>query len=287
MRPIPFKVARGRREAVKVDHDLLPRFYDALHVHHDYQLSLIVKSSGTLYVANRMLPFRPGDIFMIGKNIPHVFKNHTIDNRKQEEEAISIYFQEDFAGINFSGNQDYQPIHQLLQSANQCIAFQSRTLRLLQLRIPDFLLYRPLKRIISLLDLLLDIANVEDLSIPLDTVPQTELYNDPRIRDVFEYIINHHSTGITLSDVAEIANMTETSFCRYFKQRTRKTYSRYLTEVRVESACTKLRTGKHTISDICYDSGFQNLSNFNRQFKRVTGMSPRQYQKQHLFGSGG
>ena len=103
--------------------------------------------------------------------------------------------------------------------------------------------------------------------------------DNQRMKDTLAYLFNHYQEDIRLDDVAKVANMSTTAFCRYFKQRTRKTFSAFLNEIRIANACKMLTSSSLSISQICYQSGFNNVANFNRQFKRINGLTPSEYLK--------
>jgi len=102
-----------------------------------------------------------------------------------------------------------------------------------------------------------------------------------KLETVFQYMLDHHQRTIKLKEVAKIANLSVSAFCRFFKLRTRKTFSQFVNEFRISVACKKLLLDDFTISEICYEVGFTNLSNFNRQFKKITGFTPSQYMVKH------
>lgn len=285
MKPIAFQVPRQESESVKAEHDKLPHFYDSLHVHHDYQLTFIKKSYGTLYVGDQIIPFEEGDVFMLGCNLPHVFKNDPLfyNSSTISAESYSLYFQYDFARIDFNNLHEYEPISILLAKAENGLKIEGPAKMDIVDKLPRFYNLPPLEKILGLLELLHTITKSAKLKPLANTALSTgRSTNDSRIRAVFDHLINHYHEYIPLSLVASIANMTETSFCRYFKQHTRKTFSQYLTEVRIEAACKKLLSGKFSVAQVCYNTGFNNLSNFNRQFKYVTGYAPREYIRQQL-----
>jgi AraC-like DNA-binding protein len=97
------------------------------------------------------------------------------------------------------------------------------------------------------------------------------------MQTINEYVYRNFKEPIRINDIATIANMTVTSFCRYFKSRTLKTFVRFLNEVRISYACRLLNNGNYTITDACFESGFNSLSYFNRQFKAIMKMAPRKY----------
>jgi transcriptional regulator GlxA family with amidase domain len=103
-----------------------------------------------------------------------------------------------------------------------------------------------------------------------------------RIKKVFEYVMQNYKEDIKLNDIAGLASMSESAFSRYFKKRTRKTFSTFLTEIRIEHACKLLQKDKHSVSEISFESGFNNLSNFNRQFKSVKNTTPLNYRSRFM-----
>lgn len=107
-----------------------------------------------------------------------------------------------------------------------------------------------------------------------------------RMQKVHEYVMKHFKEELRLNEVAALTNMTEAAFCRYFKSRTNKTFSDFVSEIRVGYACKLLIEEKFSVTQICYESGFNTVSNFNRQFKNLTGKSPLQYQKEYRRAGG-
>lgn len=284
-KPISFQVSRQKRETVKFEHDQLRHFYDSLHLHKDFQLTHIKKSYGTLYVGDQICPFKAGDLFLFGANLPHVLKNDEsyYEGAANYAESFSLYFQLDFARIEFQKWPDYDLISKLLSGAKNGYKIEGDLKRTIIAQLPSFEGKDSLERIVALLSILHEIAHKAELiELANTSLSSGNKQNDQRIRKVVDYLINHYHHHIRLSTIASIANMTETSFCRYFKQHTRKTYSQYLSEIRVEAACKQLLTRNYAVSQVCYDVGFQNLSNFNRQFKSVTGYAPKEYIKRQL-----
>ena len=160
MKPIPFQVPRQKNESVKAEHDRLPHFYDSLHVHNDYQLTFIKKSHGTLYVGDQIAPFTEGDVFMLGRNLPHVFKNDSgfYKNSVMFAESYSLYFQYDFAGIDFNNLSDYASIAKLMLKAENGIRVEGQAKAKIKADLPHFHSLPPLERILGLLELLVSIS---------------------------------------------------------------------------------------------------------------------------------
>ena len=148
----------------------------------------------------------------------------------------------------------------------------------------DMLNQSPSQRLICLLQLLeeLSVSKEYRMLASLGYVQAGQQLDANRMSKVYDYIMSRFRNPISLLEVAPVANLSPQSFCRFFKARTRKTFSQFLNEVRIGYAC-KLMAEEHlNIGDICYESGYNNLSNFNRQFKRIVYMSPKEYRKQYL-----
>jgi AraC-like DNA-binding protein len=138
-------------------------------------------------------------------------------------------------------------------------------------------------KLIGLLSVLNRMSKTQDFEfLTSDPIYLNNNLDSDRIKKVFEYVMQNYKEEIKLNDIAELASMSESAFSRYFKKRTRKTFSTFLTEIRIEHACKLLQKDKHSVSEISYESGFNNLSNFNRQFKRVKNTTPLNYRSRFL-----
>ena len=282
MKALPFKIPHGSKTSIKVDHDVMPHFYDTYHTHEELQLILVIKGHGSAYIGDKILHFKEGDIYLLGKNLPHVFKDKLSD-QDHGIESISIFFLQDFMGTGFLELPESRLLGALIEESNRGIQVKGN----LQERITESIwqIYNSqgLNRLLTLVDTLELLAQSEDLSFissPGYHKPKRSV-DGRKINDVFDFMLANYSREIRLEEIAEIAHMSSTAFCRYFKHHTRKTYSRFLNEIRVGQACKMLVDDKLAISNICYSSGFNNISNFNRQFKKITGFTPSQYQKKH------
>jgi AraC-like DNA-binding protein len=133
------------------------------------------------------------------------------------------------------------------------------------------------------MEVLDDIAKSKDLEfLSTDPIQIRNEVDSDRIKKVLEHVSENFKNQIRLDDVAQLANMSESAFSRYFKKRTRKTFSNFLTDIRIEYACKMLQNDKLSISQIAFDSGFYNLSNFNRQFKAIKKITPLAYRMNYL-----
>lgn len=286
MKAVLFKNPKTPVSSFYLQEDLEPHFYDILHYHPEYQLSLILAGEGTLFAGDRIDRFQPGDIVLFGPNLPHVFRNdqdYYMENEGLISHGISIYFRIDSFGEDFFNLPEIARIKTLLDRSNGGLRFSVKNLETVKEAIFKLKDQQGLDRLLSfvkLLDLLSDesFADTESISGTSYSNPLKEVDNH-RINVAFEYVMNNFRGTISLDDVSDIANMSPSSFSRFFKQRTRKTFSRFVNEVRVGNACQLLRKEDCTIYESAYMSGYNNLSNFNRQFKSITGYSPREYMR--------
>jgi AraC-like DNA-binding protein len=144
-------------------------------------------------------------------------------------------------------------------------------------------------RISSFIDLLHQLSEINDIKV-LSTIRADHHFTEQeglRMNDVYQYTMDNYAEAINLKTVASIAHLTPQAFCRYFKKHTRKTYITFLNEIRINAASKKLITGNYdSIATLAYEAGFSSIVSFNRVFKKNTGMSPRQYQKEYAQKTG-
>ena len=221
----------------------------------------------------------------MGSNLPHYWKCDDIyfqNNSELKVEAKVIHFLEDIWGDKFLKMHENKAVRELYKKAKQGILIQGKTkIKVIEI-IDKMLTAKGMKRILLLLEALYVIAHSHEYTF-LSTVLALNNYNEAeakRINDIYQYSLANFKKKITLNEIADVANISTNSFCRYFKTKTKKTYSQYLIEIRVLYSCKLLIENKLTISGICYESGFNNFSNFNKFFRVITGKSPLQYKKE-------
>lgn len=283
MKVIPFQVPKTGQEAFRLQVDVLPYFYDRLHQHSEIQIMLIEKGEGTLIAGDYVGRFNAGDVYVIGSGQPHVFRSdesYYHSRNKKNVQATALYFDEHYAGENFWQLQELKDIRQFLGKVGT-IRVEGKTLKEVASLIHQVTQSQKVMKLILFLQLLHVLAqskNLKRLSVaPVQNLAQEE---DKRMNDVLQFTFKQSNRKIKISEVASMANLSSEAFCRYFKIRTRKTYTNFLNEVRISHACKRLIEGEPNIQSVCYEVGFQNLSHFNRQFKKVTGKTPSKYLQQ-------
>lgn len=254
------------------------------HYHPEIELLYCIRGKGTNFVGNAIRGIEEGELLLFGKNLPHTRQRDRAyyeQHADEEPETIVVQFREDFLGEHFFDVPEFQPVRGLLERALRGLRFFGETHRQATahlLALGTLTEPRRLLRLLDLLDLLARSAEVEYLN-PLGYVSTVHEKASEKMAAVYEFTIRHFREPIALGSVAGLANLSTAAFCRYFKLRARKSYFEYLAEVRIGYACKLLTEGELNVSEVCYASGFNNLSHFHRQFRRIVGATPVQYQR--------
>lgn len=281
MKVLPFKIPKPEHDALVYQEDLGVSFYDQLHQHEEIQVSYIIEGEGKLIVGDTINFYKPNDILVIGSYLPHLLKSDT--SVYKTSKMLSLFFTKDSFGEKFFELEETKALQAFFTRATHGFKVSSDKEEMAKL----FLKLRSsekLDQFLILLELLKRASTCEykSLSSFIYDKQYTD-YEGNRMRNIFEFTMSHFNTNITLEAVSEKANMTKNAFCKYFKKRTNKTYFQFLTELRVEHA-TKLLLSKNkfTIAEIAYESGFKNISNFNRQFKEIKKNTPSDFRKKRI-----
>jgi len=281
MKVLPFKIPLSESQSFRIQVDEAPYFYDRFHHHQELQITLIEKSHGTLLIGNSISTFQEGDLFVIGANVPHCFKNDSsfYDTQEASAKSTSVFFNGKSFGQGFFQLPELKKVRVFLNEADKGIQIEGETKMIIQGALKGIKSQKGLSAILSLLNMLDILSQSKDIrhlsSIGFSI--QSEMLGSEKLEAIFQYVSDHYDRRIKLEEVAAIANLSVSAFCRFFKTRTRKTFSRFVNEFRISIACKHLLSGNYNVSEICYEVGFSNLSNFNRQFKLIKGYAPSTY----------
>ncbi len=273
---------KPENSSFSVTHHKEPNFLKVWHYHPELELILTLKSTGTRFVGDSIKNFAEGDLVLLGKNLPHMWLNDDAYFNKNNNliaEDIVIHFKKDFLGFDFLNAHEMKPIFNLLEASKYGIKFTGSTEKLSK-KITKIKKLQPgFKRTLKFIKLLSDLAHHKQFEfLSSESFVHSFIQNkNSKLDKTYEYIFANFNKEIRLNDIAQIAKMNPTAFSRFFKRVNRKTFSRYLNEVRIGYACKKLIENKSSIASICFESGYNNVSNFNRQFKAIKKMSPRTY----------
>ncbi|TVP51550.1 MAG: AraC family transcriptional regulator [Mongoliibacter sp.] len=263
-----------------------PHFLNVWHYHPELELVYILKSTGTRFIGDSIRPFEAGELVLIGEGLPHMWQNDPAYFDKGSElraEAITLHFKKDFGGKALLEMTEMFQIQQLMEISGQGIVFNQKTAEMAKEMMFEIHQTDGFERLILFLKLLQNLALQRDFQL-LSTKGfsnPAEKTGDLRIDKVYAFTFNNFRKNITLDQVADVANLNPTAFCRFFKKHTKKNYSKFLNEIRIGYACKLLLEERLNISEVGYESGFNNLSNFNRQFKGMMGISPSQFLLKH------
>ncbi len=251
------------------------------HFHDEYELTLIEKSYGSRMVGDHIERFAAGDLVLIGKSLPHTWRNDEGVNRISE--ALVIHFLEDFLGKPFFDLPEMYKIKRLLERSGRGLKIEKKAAKKVADCMRAMEKMAGAERILQLLHILRLLSELDDMEeLCSEGFTNSIHYTDSdRLKRVYEYIMNNFQEDVSLSRAAMVANMSPTAFSRYFKSRTRKSYTQFVIELKIGYACKLLINEKVSVADVCYQSGFQNLSNFNQQFKSITSLTPKKYQILH------
>jgi AraC-like DNA-binding protein len=261
-------------------------FYNQWHFHPEIELIYIHKGRGTRFVGNDVHRFERDELCLIGSNMPHMWRSdpeYFIEGSKLKLDVTVIYFHHDFLGDKFFDTPEMKNIDLLLEKAKRGIKVTGNSRLQVRELIRKLTLATGLERITTLLGILEKIAfcNEWEYINTIYSLEKIEKSEADRLNRVFQYISDNFQRKITLTEIASVANLSAKAFCRYFKAKTHKTFNNFLLEVKVAHACNIILEKDMTIYAVCYDSGFNNLSNFNRYFKKLMNKTPLEFKNEH------
>jgi AraC-like DNA-binding protein len=250
------------------------------HFHPEVQLTLVLKSAGYRIVGDSISPLAPGDLVLIGASLPHVW--HQEEKRAGSRDAVHaivVRFREDFLGSHFLQSPEFEPVRRLLKRSARGLNVTGATRDTAAALMRELTELHGYPRLLKLLELLGVLAESSDLR-PIASAnfsPELREADTARMQRVMRFIHDRLDQPINRDEVAHCAGLSAGAFSRFFKTRTGKTLPQYVNELRVGNACTRLRDAEAKVADIALECGFENLANFNRQFRAIARMSPREY----------
>ncbi len=271
-------------QSFSVRHARQRHFLKLWHHHQEMELVYILKGKGMRFVGDSIEPFYSGDFVLLGDELPHKWQNDPeyFKSKDLEAEAIIIHFEKDFLANALQDTIELRPIGELLSAADRGIRFKGKVNREMPHLLKQILKTPPgLNRFLQLLNILRLLTNEKAYTFITSPGYSNSVYEkDVKLKKVKDYVMNNFQTAISLKDIADEVSMNKAAFCRYFKNSTSMTFSAYLNEIRIGYACKLLQANtQDTIAKICFESGFNNLSNFNIRFKEVIGRTPTEYIK--------
>lgn len=287
MQPKLEKVFTNYASSIAVKREVTPYMDYPLHYHPEYEIIYVEKSYGIRLMGNHIGNFSEGDLMFISPNLPHVWRNDNDFYKDDKNFFVVVYvihFREDALKDGFFDLPEFVHVKKLFQLGQQGMLIgETDHTKIVEL-IKNVYNSSGLDRLVYFLKVLDTIAKTEDYEL-LSRQGFTNSLNNAdseRINQVMNFLMENYTRDIQLDEVAALVNLNKSSFCRYFKYRTHKTCSQFLNEIRIAHACKLLVNGEKTVSQICYETGYNNISHFNRQFKLIIGLTAKEYARKYL-----
>jgi len=252
------------------------------HYHPEIELVYVNGGCGKRQIGSHISYYRNGDLILIGSLLPHCSFTDSLTGH--EFESV-MQFRPEFLGTNFFDAAELRGIRDLLERAKKGIVFHGNTKREIGAEIEKLKDLEPFQRLLGLLEVLKQLEKAENYTI-LNAggfILETSLQDNDRINIIFNFVREQFTRHISLDEISEKVSMTNPAFCRYFKKITGKTFTSFLNEYRLAHAAKLLHEKQISITEVCFESGFNNFSHFNKKFKAFTGKSPSNYRNELKF----
>lgn len=282
---ISFQIPKSGKTFVQYQEDRGKHFYNNLHQHPQCQLTVIQEGRGQLLVGDFVGRFEAGDVFLLGESIPHVFRSDAEYFEEGNNLSIAgntIFFDFQAFGKSLEEVDEFRELIQLNEQINGCFKIQGKIKETIIQIFEDFSSLSGLAKLQKSLQLLsiLDFESADIVALNMIPVSRSLSERDgKRMDQVMRFILENSTRPISLEEVAEHAFMSKEAFCRFFKLRTRRTFTQYLQQLRITEAKKLLLETDMGISQISYQVGFQTLSHFNKTFKSMTKQTPKSWRK--------
>lgn len=250
-----------------------------IHSHKNYELNFVIEGTGKRIVGNSISSFENGDLVLLGPDLPHCWDTFSSDQGKTPT-SIVIHFFEDLISSDFFNIPELEEVQELLKKANVGIWFKGDRIEKIRENLEQLVELKGLEGYIELLKVFHLLLQMDDYEFLSDAAYSPAFVKDlDKVKLIYEYVFQNIQTGIRQEDAAALLHMTPGAFCRYFKKKTKRTFMDYVKSVRIRLAAKMLAETEKPISRICYESGYNNIANFNHQFRSIMQKTPSEYRK--------
>lgn len=279
MKPILMRHVETTTESFKAWTNSNPYTHNPWHYHPECELTAIDEGKGVLFVGDNVTNYEKNDLILIGPNLPHEYRSSIKETPDFLTKSTSIHFRKDFPGDDFYKIPEAKIISHILEQSKRGIKFNDPIAqKKVKQKLSNITQAKGIERInvlFSILEIMAYSEEHEYLSSQsfIDSIEEDQ---DQKMYKIYKYIMANFKEQISIDHLASEVNMTKTSFCRFFKKRTNKSLVQYINEIRIGYACKMLYTETYNISEAAYESGFENISNFNKQFMKIKKKTPSQ-----------
>ncbi|WPU96250.1 AraC family transcriptional regulator [Mucilaginibacter sabulilitoris] len=287
MKPHFYKVAHDLQCSFSANLRVQPNFGKLWHYHPELELHYVIKGKGVRFIGDNVSNFDENEMILLGENLPHTWRCKEEFYQSDPEiktEAIVIQFLPEFIGKEFLSIPEALPFRQLFENARKGLYIKGQTKEHVLHLMKEAVSSSGMDRIIALLAIINELSQSNELvSIASsNTFYQSNAAESFRLNKIYTYTLANYKNALPLEEIANVANLSATSFCRYFKRVTNKSYHDFLMEIRISNACRLLIEDKLSIHAICFECGFGNLANFYRYFGRIKQTTPDKYRRTYL-----
>jgi AraC-like DNA-binding protein len=253
------------------------------HFHPEFELILNTKSYGTRIIGDNVELFDQYDMTLIAGNIPHCWNHYKVDGKVPQNHGISVHFNLSSFGENFLNQHEMRCVKELFTEAERGIAFSVQDARSAEKHLDEMVNQNGIDKLIALFTLFKILSSAEKRR-PLCSENYKIAFDErgnKKMTDVYTFIRENFYRSIGLEEISKIASMSPFSFSRYFKKNSGAGFVEYVNQVRTNKACYLLRETENQVNEIAIDCGFASISNFNKQFRKLVGISPTDYRLQY------
>ena len=257
------------------------------HAHYEYQLFVVLEGTGTRFIGDSIKAFRPGELIFTGPHLPHLWRSDEAYFEKPSSvttNGIVIYFNENFLGDHIMEKEEMVMLKKLFIKSMRGLEFYGQKKLQVVKMMQELTQMQGIQSVIHLLSILEILSFTKEYHY-ISSRAYNDVFNQnetDRLNQVYEYVLKNFRRKILLEELADLLCMTPTSFSRFFTMKNNKPFSKFVAEIRIKHACKLLTETEDSISQICYECGFNTLSNFNKQFKDIMLKKPTQYKEEFL-----
>lgn len=273
---------RDSKKAITVERINERHFEQDWHYHEELELIFYVKGTGTRIVGDNLSKFNDKDLVLVGSELPHLWKNNE-EVDQQGLDVLIIKFDIKHCGFSLLSMPEFSLVNQLFKAAQRGVKFSEKTACELEDLILTMVSAEPAMQIILFLQLLNTLAECKDIELLAShdfSLPKSNS-EEQRLNRIVDFVSCNYTSQLTLDLISKEAAMTPNSLCRFFKTRTNKTIFQFLNELRVGKACELLINGDKSISEVCFEIGFNSVTSFNRVFKDMKSVTPRDFKRKY------
>ncbi len=280
MKPVLMRHVEPVNESFKAWKNEKPYLHNPWHYHPEYEITFITQGNGMLFIGDKVINYGENSLVLIGPNLPHEWRSSIKDDPDNYSQSLAVHFKTSSLGNDLYKLPEMVLINTLLEQASRgIIIYDIVTIETVKEKLMSLLLTEGVERISLLLSILhhISIASESEQLSSTSFVNSIQNEHDNRINQIYKYAMTNFRTQLSIDKIAEEISMTPTSFCRFFNKRTNKSFIQYVNEIRIGYACKLLYEQKLSISQIAFECGFDNLSHFNKQFRKIKNSNPSSF----------